>query len=397
MRAYIPLNLKLSIERCSDKYYYILTQIYYGRIFDKRIEPDSFVPLSSKILHNILGGDYRKYILFLIHNGIIESDNHYRLGEKSKGYRFTEEYRHRKFQQVEITDKNILENVRIFRAEQESKIQLDQHQYIYDCLQQVKIDAEGARNYIEQNIYSDTEYSNYNISVDLIDSKSFFFTVDSTAGRVHNNITNLSRDLRPFLSFNNEKLVEIDIANSQPFLFNILINAYDVYSKPSFLGMYDTDRYMNLPYVTSKKTDILIYRESTSSGKFYEYLMDKLNIEEERSEFKVRFFKKIFFSKENPYYISEERKQFTELFPNVSQIISHYKKDDYKNLAITLQKAEAEIMINTIVPRLAEKGIYCLTIHDSILTTLENSETVKKIILDEFKKQYGLIPTIKIK
>ena len=397
MRTYIPLNLNLSVGRHSDKYYYILTQIYYGRIFDKRIEHDSFVSLSSKILHNILGGDYRKYILFLIHNGIIESDNHYRLGEKSKGYRFTEKYRHRKFQQVEITDKKLLENVKMFRAEQESKIRLDQHRYIYDCLRHVNINAEGARNYIEQNIFRDAEYSSYNISVDLIESKSFFFTVDSTAGRVHNNITNLSRELRPFLSYNNEKLVEIDIANSQPFLFNILINAYDIYSNSSFLSRYNTDRYMNLSYVTSKKTDVLVYRESTSSGKFYEYLMDKLNIEEERSEFKVRFFKKIFFSKENPYYISEERKQFTELFPNVSPIISYYKKDDYRNLAITLQKTEAEIMINKIVPRLAEKGIYCLTIHDSILTTPENSETVKKIILEEFKNHYGLIPTIKIK
>jgi hypothetical protein len=125
--------------------------------------------------------------------------------------------------------------------------------------------------------------------------------------------------------------------------------------------------------------------------------MDNLEIYEDRSLFKIRFFKKVFYSKENPYYISEERKRFTELFPNVSQIISYYKKDDYRNLAISLQRAEAEIMINKVVPKLSEKGIYALTIHDSILTTPDKTETVKKIILKEFENQYGLIPTIKTK
>jgi hypothetical protein len=395
MRAYIPQNLQLGSERYSDKYYYILSQIYFRRVFDKRIENDSFVCLSGKILHNILGGDYKRYLQFLLVNGVIETDNQYIIGQKSKGYRLTEKYRHRKFEQVQITDKNIIENVTMFRAEQENKIKLNQHRYIYDCLQQIKIDTEGARNYIEQNIYNNEEYSSYNISVDLIESKSFFFTVDNTAGRVHNNITNLSRNLRPFLKYNNERLVEIDIANSQPFLFNILINDYDTYSNDCLIGVYDTNSILS--YGTSKKTDILIYRDSTSSGKFYEYLMDNLEIYEDRSLFKVRFFKKVFYSKENLYYISEERKRFTELFPNVSQIISYYKKDDYRNLAISLQRAEAEIMINKVIPKLAELGIYALTIHDSILTTPDNTETVKGIILKEFQNQYGLVPTIKTK
>jgi stress-induced morphogen len=395
MNAYIPSNLSLYTERHSNKYYYILTQLYYGRIFNKRIEHDSFICLSAKILHDILGCNYKKYLQFLLDNGIIETDNQYIIGQKSKGYRLTEKYRHRKFEQVLITDKSIIENVAMFRAEQENKIKLNQHRYIYDCLQQIKIDAEGAKNYIEQNIYNNEEYSSYNISVDLIESKSFFFTVDSTAGRIHNNITNLSRNLRPFLRYNNEKLVEIDIANSQPFIFNILINSYDTYSNNYKRCIYDT---ANIPsYVSNKKTDILIYRDCTSSGKFYEYLMDNLEIYEDRSLFKIRFFKKVFYSKENPYYISEERKRFTELFPNVSQIISYYKKDDYRNLAISLQKAEAEIMINKVVSKLAANGIYALTIHDSILTIPDKSEIAKEIILKEFKNHYGLVPTIKTK
>jgi hypothetical protein len=397
MKGYIPSNLYLGAEKCPDKYYYIITSLYYRKIFDRRIEHGSFVCLSAKILHDVLGCNYKKYLECLLDKGIIETDNHYMIGQKSKGYRLAEKYKNQRVKQVEITDKYILKKIKAFRAIQESKIQLGPHQYIYKCLKQVEINIDGARNFIEQNINNNDEYTSYSISVDLIESKSFFFSVDSTAGRVHNNITNLSRNLRPFLRYNNEKLVEIDIANSQPFLFNILIIDYNNNINSSSY-IYNTYKTTNIiPSYVSNKTDILIYRDITSSGKFYENLMDKMEIYEDRSLFKVRFFKKVFYSKENPYYISEERKRFTELFPNVSQVISYYKKDDYRNLAISLQRVEADIMINRIVPRLANMGIYVLTIHDSILTTPDKIEIVKEIILQEFDNQYGLIPTIKIK
>ena len=121
--------------------------------------------------------------------------------------------------------------------------------------------------------------------------------------------------------------------------------------------------------------------------------MDEFCVNEERSLFKVRFFRKVFYSKEGE---NEEREIFKKLFPSVANIISYYKKVNYKDLAIELQRVEADIMINSVVPRLAEKKIFVLTIHDSILTTPDNVELVKEIIMNEFKK-YNLHPTLKIK
>ncbi|MFH1196969.1 MAG: hypothetical protein V1720_14825 [bacterium] len=393
MKGYIPSNLYLGASRRSDKYSYIITLIYYGRIFNKELESDSFIPLNGKILLRLLGGRYKAFINYLLNQNILETDGRYIIGEKSKGYRLTKQFREQKSKEVTIKDEKLLSKISMFKEMQKKQIKLDHHFYLYNCLQDVTIQYDEAKYFIERNVTDCCQYVSYNISVDMIESKSFFFTVDSTAGRVHNNITNLSRDLRPFLRWNDKGLVEIDIANSQPFLFNILIDTY-------YKSMSVSNSDINLSYGNQnieKMNDIQRYRYLTSNGIFYEYLMDKMEVKEDRQEFKIRFFSKIFFSKDNSGYVTDERRQFKKLFPYVSEIVSYYKKNDYRKLAISLQRAEAEIIINKVVPKLAEKGIYVLTIHDSILTTTENVKLVEQTIKEEFKNNYNLYPTIKIK
>ena len=104
-------------------------------------------------------------------------------------------------------------------------------------------------------------------------------------------------------------------------------------------------------------------------------------------------FSKVFYGKN---YDSEEIRGFKKLFPTVYEVLEYYKKINYKDLSIDLQRVEAEIMINAVVPGLAAKNIFALTIHDSILTTDENVKLVQEIMMDVFK-QYDLKPTLKIK
>ncbi|MDZ7765167.1 MAG: hypothetical protein U5K00_12185 [Melioribacteraceae bacterium] len=67
--------------------------------------------------------------------------------------------------------------------------------YIFECMNRINLDYDGAYNYIEKNVTDVEKYIAYNISIDLINDTNFFFTVDDTAGRIHNNVTNLSRDI----------------------------------------------------------------------------------------------------------------------------------------------------------------------------------------------------------
>lgn len=387
MIGYVPAGFNPEEYKWPDKIIYIMTLLYYGRILNKNDSEDSFIPLSSVILHYILN-DYRVHLQFLIDNGIIETNNHYVVGHTSKGYRFTAKYSEMIFRKVTISNKRMISKIKEHKMNQVKQRTAIQYVHIWNCLNRVKIKSNKAKEFLINSNLKTSKYIRNLIAVEMIENGIFFQVVDNTAGRVHNNITNMSKMLRPFLRHENSRLIEIDIANSQPFLFNILINSYMKDHRESI-----TDIYNNLSYVT----DLEIYKNLTSKGEFYEYLMSELAITEQREAFKIRFYKKVFYCAENPSYVSTERNQFRQLFPTVSKIISYYKKDDFRQLAIKLQKAEADIMINTIVPVLAEKDIFLLTIHDSILTTKDNAGIVKETILAEFKRKFNLIPTLKIK
>ena len=71
---------------------------------------------------------------------------------------------------------------------------------------------------------------------------------------------------------NGEAIYNIDLSNSHPFLFNKII-----------LEMFGAT-YEDIPELPA---DVQHYIKLTKSGKFYEFIMDKLNVkEQDRSSFK---------------------------------------------------------------------------------------------------------------
>jgi hypothetical protein len=87
---------------------------------------------------------------------------------------------------------------------------------------------------------------------------------------------------------------------------------------------------------------------------------------------------------------------FRTEFPTVFDFICEQKSSGYQELARNMQRAEANLMIDTVCLRLMKHHpeIPVVTIHDSILTTAEHLPTVKRIITEEFARM-GLKPTLK--
>ncbi len=401
-----------------DKHKYIIHKIYEILLFDKTVK--DYAPLYAKFLMNILGR-YRVPLQDLLDRGIIETDNNYIVSckeerGKSKGYKLTPKFRNKRVIADYINDSIIIKNL----WEHKEKIpKLKQHKFLYDNLHKLDIDNKNAKEFI-RSIYDTEIYNSYLISIDYINEKKFFFKVDNIAGRVHNNVTNLSKDLRGFLRYGEKKLINIDICNSQPFLFNILIkmalnekivydslcivydslciesfNLFSLYNKPhnKVFPPYDLPNIDLNCFINNLKK----YENLTSTGQFYNYLMNIAGIED-RPKFKKDFFGTVFFCKLNHNYKYEYRKLFEKEFPAVAMIIDYYKRKDYKELPITLQRVEADIMINKIIKRIAKEkpDMFALTIHDSILTIEKNVEYIKEIIFDEFEKNFNLKPSIKI-
>jgi len=101
---------------------------------------------------------------------------------------------------------------------------------------------EGAAEWMEKNLTEgeasyQEKFNSYTVSLLLIHDKKNLplFSVDSTAGRLHTNLTNLKSDLRNYLTYDGKTLVAVDIRNSQPYL-SLALFRKDSYCRESIIG-----------------------------------------------------------------------------------------------------------------------------------------------------------------
>ncbi len=233
--------------------------------------------------------------------------------------------------------------------------------------------------YIKKDRVLDTEIAmQWKYAVRKIENGIYKFSCPSTVNRVFYNVTLMPGVLRKFLRYEGKPLVQLDYSNFQPFLFIKFL-----------LEKYKDD----LP------VDVIMYIELTSNGTFnteLKKIFKRENIEIKNEDtFKLDFFKRVFFSKEKR--ADKFRTAFATEFPNVSAMITETKKNNYKALAIKLQKLEAQIVINTILHEIAEKypTSFVLPIHDALICEQGISETVKQLMLEKTLQNVGFEPKIK--
>jgi hypothetical protein len=381
-KIYIPSNLDLPSmiginipKNDLDEYYYLVHLIYEQRVLYKN--EDEYVNLKllylRKIVREYHKGLKSKHIEILMTRNIIECDRHYIKGKKSYGYKLLPPYSEVKHKQIELTNPKMLKNIEKWK---ESRVpETEVHKHLFEMLQKISINYDLAFNYIEKMKCSIYEYEYAIIAVDKLKNEDFFL-IDDEYGRVHTNITMFKSSLRKFLSYQGQKLVNIDIINSQPLLL-MLIPYISNTIRCALFGIEITEM------------DIFKYKSWAEHGMLYDYMMQEAGVSD-RQEFKEKFFRNTFFGK----YIS---RQFREMFPSIARLIEEIKKEDYRKLAWMMQRAESNLMINTICRRIMDEYPNCFiaTIHDSILTIEENVPKIKKIMLEEFKN-VGLLPSMRV-
>jgi hypothetical protein len=202
-------------------------------------------------------------------------------------------------------------------------------------LRAVEIDFPAALDCL---LESDFELSD-ETAIQMIRDVEFFFHV-CDYGRVHTNLTNLRSKLRSFLTYQGSPRVNLDIKNSQPLFFSILLRKHyaDVAMPP----------------------DVQQYVELVQEGRFYEHLMDDGRIPiERRGKFKKQFFGHVFFCKNWP--VTDAARIFDRQFPNVYSAICAMEDQDYTALAKNLQRAESDLMIGRVAERcwtLASRAVW---------------------------------------
>lgn len=415
------------------------------------ITETGYVSINSKLIRNFFK-DYLSYLDYLLLTGVLETNDQYVQGKQSKGYRFTEKYANAPLVRYDYPAfLQSPDNVASFQEEIYNKetgnfvynpildfpylsywystkgLQIDEEaalNYAYQVMQKKiskgiqswDINRDKSRNNLIKRKNPLTQYHAALYNINSIAIGDYKVSIDSNVHRLHSVITNLQKDYRRFLSYNGQKLVNIDISNSQPYLLCLLLN-------PSFWNK-DSDILLNIgmlsqniqgmiqeehlseiyKYVLSLSTchDTALenYIQTASQGKVYEYMQEIINKREnvnlKRDDIKTMILTTLF-SKNRfmPIY----KRYFKQNFPQIYELIRLVKKDNHETLACILQNIESEIILHRCCFKIWDENnhqIPIFTIHDSICTTEGDEECVYNTMFQTLTENIGFPPHIKI-
>ena len=348
-----------------------LIDIVHNLLLKYYFKKRNLFKLSSKVLKSKYGSNYNFYISYLVEKNILILISDYFAGNHSRIYEINSDIISSDMRRFENKDNIILKKYKISNNKENTSIDSNTRIRLISDLYFVKIDYEKSLDYLNSNFINDKEMYMKNIySVESIKEGNIFYNFDAY-GRFHTNYTILKSHIRKnFLNISDEKVVEIDIHNSQPLFLSKLIQENDI-------NIVDKKEFEN-------------FAELTYSGKFYSYVMQN-SVFKEKKIIKEMIYR-VFFGKNFNF---ETDIVFSKLFPTIFEFIKAYKKDygNYRILSHDLQKMESNFIFNKVIKRIYEsnKDIKLITIHDSIIFQECYKPIVEIIFQEELEKEFSFI------
>lgn len=414
-----PPSFKFKI----DHFYHIIEYLGKGMDQEDLDNNGGFINMSSKTLQKSIH-NYKKYLDYLLENSIIRTDMKYIVGEKCFGY-LINGYSSHKATVISIPIQSSVIKKNRAKENKEFKDKLKKTAKKYPYLTKwfnsnLQIDVDGATKKAEELFPEQTgsirgttkgKPSIWNrrmkaiYSIHKFSKQEFYYSVDDNVGRFHSNLTNIKRELRSFITYDGQKLVNIDIKNSQPLLSTILLNK-DFYDKNSrILNIFNIPSSLQLlsnsstsyssTIITLVKTlqksdsqSIAEYVDIVNTGEFYQKVSEKLYPKADfmKPKMKEMIFT-VFFSRNSFIRLPEAKSKidFRDNFPQIYEIFRILKVKNHRALAHILQRIESELIVQKVSKRISVERpeLPIFTIHDSVATTVGNEDYVSSIIKEE--------------
>lgn len=453
--VYVPesfdpkVHLPGDLQRYADCAQYFLHRVIWGRV-QRRLTLDEFVPIKFDYLRAVIPDRVIKPLKeALLDAEVVECDDHYIEGEKSLGYRLCPPHNEARIVRTRLSDGVTADKVRANRQAEFKRVRLDVHKYLRGQYRRLEIDLPLAFALLN----GDPNYEVNKIPPQQIASKDWSFSV-CRYGRVHTDLTQCPRKVRPALRVDGQPLVEIDVANSQPLFLALLLinyrrsgnktfsyvtfpekrsNPYDQIDeiisrtvlhfsqreessltppptasittrmkcddeekskRSKALTTRDNDTERSRAYQQFLKPDEMAFLRLCEAGNLYEWLMERLEMPVRRWV-KDQFFEVMYGDNHSR---SPLKTVFTEDFPNVAEVVRVHKRKDHGFLPRLMQNIEANFVINTVCRRLMNElhEAPVLTIHDCLLTTPSYVDAITGVMWEEFAR-LGLSPKLHVK
>jgi len=386
-------------------------------VVSHRQEPHSgsYSVLNMQYMENVVPRAH-EYLKYLKELGIIEWINHanyeglrhsrlYRLTDKHEGETVCRTLKEKKLE-------HFVELHQIALKKSNSRAYPELNKWVYkvrinEAEALAAVEREFTANVQRNKLYAYRARDFGRIEIDKIVKKEIYIRVNKTNGRYDTNFTRLPGYLVPYLTINNAPLVEIDIANSQPFFaacaFNPTSEIAGIIRKSSLYQKYSP--------IDIDTQDIKEYTKLVTSGRFYDFMMSKFDEARipyyDRADFKEKLFL-VYFGRVDTKYITRAVRLFGQLFPTVARFFTEAKTGQHNQLAILLQKIESYTMLKKVAPAITAKfpELPFITKHDSLLPAHkltgiilpgDKVEEVKLLIQEMIEKTTGLRPIVRIK
>lgn len=337
-----------------------------------------WVHLKSKFLQNLFGTrDWSQVLEICIRKKFIERDEWFIPGNFSMSYRLNPEHKKRvairyfgSGKAFNTLIKKLKEIPRKGVIDEANPFEVKVSNFFSKILSKISI-SNGYENVIDS--LPPKKQVSYNLSCDKIINKDYDIRINRSNGRWSNSVTNFPKILRKRLTYNGERLIELDFANMQPWMA-IQLYPYDCPEKQKYL-------------------------ELVQSAEFYDFFARKTNhdisTEKKRKSFKKRILREIYFGGLDKIQFYKNWHVFCDLFPILSKIILEHRRKGNKSFAKLLQRKESLIMIDGALNEMIDKNIPCLTIHDAALCLPRDHFAVLSIMEKHFMRYIPHKPTIK--
>lgn len=416
-----------------DHFYYLIDLIVQASDLQDLDNDSGYVRLNAKRLQ-YFNKNYNHYLEYL-RKKFVGRSKQYIPGKESFGYRITLKSDLKNLKAVPIVDFKIRQKIKAEYVEHKLEMEkgVKKHKHLTHWFNKfLTIDEEGARKRVDElfpynpvkgGIWGPVKgraskvakrYKAFS-SIQKIANQDFYYSVDENIGRFHSNIANIKKELRAFIRYDGQKLVNVDIKNSQPLFSTLLLTKafYNPHSKPiniyhipTVLQLLSTPHNKLLSTIshyimivesseTQSSKGFKKYAALVNSGDFYRKISEVIapNKPYNKAEMKTMMFM-VFFSSNR--FIGQSQADFKRLFkanfPEVYEVFRLLKKGNHATLSHVLQRVESNVIIERAARRIAEEkpNLPIFTVHDSIATTVGNEGYVSAVLKEEIYKYTGL-------
>lgn len=426
---------------------------------EKNYKPGGFVAVSGKKFQKRVQ-NYNAYIQYLIKTEVIECDEQYEENVISKGYRYSEQYVNEPFELkiLNNSSSSIIGEVAEFPYltywYSQNNLKIDAENAFKDAFGRYRLIREDPSLWsINKDGKKIEPLPQYLSAINLIakfDDAIYNLKLSPKVHRLYSTLTQMPSKYRKYIFYNGNQLHGVDIKNCQSYVsclilnpefwkanstlplnfFSLPQNVIDLFSPDLIIMIGERLAEINSPDIFNE------YINLVSKGEIYNDMINWAKDEKDKVVSRETVKKVVFLSIFSPvnsrktwlsaYYddkfpelvdffnLIKTDNNNTNNFDDNETDLNEIETDDavevveadeidetkpHARLSILFQSIESQIVLHRCCKRIFEeknKTVPVFTIHDCIVTTEENVEYLKEVVIEEFTANIGYPPPLGI-